>query len=890
MNRAVRSLGLLLAAALAASPTRATGAQAPFAECERLVREAPDREAGYLCLWRTARAARDWTAASGRLEAWRSTRPDNAWATLYLGACEADLGRPRGLALYHEALETFRRTGDLLGQTRAHEALAVWHEFTGRRDEALRHLARARELAAALGDPTEIVDAGVRTSWLLFRARLYDKAYLEAVRTRDAVDGAELAPRTRLALVEALAATSWGIGREGDAFRLYDSGVELAERQADARQAAHLALQKAIASPGVFARLTPRHLDRVRDLLEEAAARARRAEHALVEARALVLLAELDGATDRALERLGRAEALYRRWPALRRELIDVEQRRVQALSLRGEITWEEARSRLRQLEAEASALEAGRLLDSLALARFNAARRLAAPEVAIAEGERTVARLERLRGAQLAPTVREALLVRTSWAYALYAGYLLARHLESGDPALVERAFVVNEMLHARVLVENRDETTPRPAGSSSERTFASISDVRSRLRLGEALVAWLLDQDTPTGRWEDASGGWAIVVTRDAARVVALPRVRGPELPWRIRALNALLARGDAAARDGLARMHRELVEPVLSVLPQEVDTLLLIPGSELLELPFQALSAGEDDPPLGVRYAVSYPVSASLWLSLAGAEADHARSPQILSIADPQIDLDAEPARLRTAAVRDAAVLGPLPWARREARDLVRILGVEGRILIGDGATEAALKRVERGTYRLIHVAAHALVETTDPRRSAILLAAGAQGEDGVLTYDEVRTLPLEGTVVLLAACDSASGAPTTGEGLVGLSHAMLLAGARAVVGSRWPVRDEQTSRFMADLARGLARGLDVAGALREARGRAVEAGRPAADWSGLIVVGDGGFRPFPEGTPGTRRWSGRAWAAAVALALALAAGAAAALRVRSRRSIR
>ncbi|MFP5247132.1 MAG: CHAT domain-containing protein, partial [Thermoanaerobaculia bacterium] len=45
-------------------------------------------------------------------------------------------------------------------------------------------------------------------------------------------------------------------------------------------------------------------------------------------------------------------------------------------------------------------------------------------------------------------------------------------------------------------------------------------------------------------------------------------------------------------------------------------------------------------------------------------------------------------------------------------------------------------------------------------------------------------ELRSLKLPSSLVVLSACETGVGRPAAGEGLVGMSWALLLAGARAV----------------------------------------------------------------------------------------------------------
>jgi CHAT domain-containing protein len=69
------------------------------------------------------------------------------------------------------------------------------------------------------------------------------------------------------------------------------------------------------------------------------------------------------------------------------------------------------------------------------------------------------------------------------------------------------------------------------------------------------------------------------------------------------------------------------------------------------------------------------------------------------------------------------------------------------------------------------------------------------------DGVLTAQEVATLDLRGTaLVVLSACDSGLGESWTGEGVLGLRRAFVQAGARNLVLTLWPIEDRSTTSLI------------------------------------------------------------------------------------------
>ncbi len=71
-------------------------------------------------------------------------------------------------------------------------------------------------------------------------------------------------------------------------------------------------------------------------------------------------------------------------------------------------------------------------------------------------------------------------------------------------------------------------------------------------------------------------------------------------------------------------------------------------------------------------------------------------------------------------------DATQLPPLPSANDEARAVATTLGAaHSTILLGDAATEQELKSQPLNDYGVLHFAAHGIVSTKFPARSALLL---------------------------------------------------------------------------------------------------------------------------------------------------------------------
>src|SRR5205823_3482238 len=106
-------------------------------------------------------------------------------------------------------------------------------------------------------------------------------------------------------------------------------------------------------------------------------------------------------------------------------------------------------------------------------------------------------------------------------------------------------------------------------------------------------------------------------------------------------------------------------------------------------------------------------------------------------------------------------EATKLPALPSANDEARAVVSILGQSrSMILIDESATEQEVKRQASNGYAVFHFAAHGIVSTRFPARSALLLRPGGD-DDGLLQAREILRLRLRTDLVTLSACDTGTG---------------------------------------------------------------------------------------------------------------------------------
>jgi CHAT domain-containing protein len=312
-------------------------------------------------------------------------------------------------------------------------------------------------------------------------------------------------------------------------------------------------------------------------------------------------------------------------------------------------------------------------------------------------------------------------------------------------------------------------------------------------------------------------------------------------------------------------LRELHRLLIEPMASRLPDDPRQLVVVvPHGPLHALSFASL-CGTDGRFLVERHALtSIPAINVLGLLKASARHLTVEKTSLLLVADP------------APAPPGAAGLPPLPGAAREVEAIARLFpSSRVELLQGESAREDRVRTLAP-RFDILHLATHGVVRDDAPFESWLLLGegeampgaptetpgplVGGQGSDGRWTAREIAGERLSAGLVVLSACNTGLG-KITGDGVIGLSRAFLVAGAPSLVVSLWRVSDVVASFQMEAFYKALRSGdggtawalraaqLETREALRKGRLRGDD-GRVLPDhpalWAPFVVVGEGSAR--------------------------------------------
>ena len=297
------------------------------------------------------------------------------------------------------------------------------------------------------------------------------------------------------------------------------------------------------------------------------------------------------------------------------------------------------------------------------------------------------------------------------------------------------------------------------------------------------------------------------------------------------------------------------RELYEQLLAPAAKQLagkTALVIVPDGSLWGLPFQALRTGGEKflvEDFAVSYAPSLTVLREMMKSRRNPAHNSGGESVLLAFGNPTIG---EQATARAASLSMSERLFPLPEAEKQVNQLAQLYGPSrSRVYTGAAATEDKAK-TESARFSILQFATHAVLNDSNPMYSHVVLSRPAGGaEDGLLEAWEMMNLNIRADMVVLSACETARGRVGAGEGVIGMTWALFVAGSPTTVVSQWKVESASTTELMLEFHKSLRAGpggpkepLSKAQALRQAALKLLRGTeyRHPFYWAGFVVVGD------------------------------------------------
>jgi CHAT domain-containing protein len=358
-------------------------------------------------------------------------------------------------------------------------------------------------------------------------------------------------------------------------------------------------------------------------------------------------------------------------------------------------------------------------------------------------------------------------------------------------------------------------------PDGGSDKFTAQTITDFRSNLGKDQSVLAYLLtDQDIIL---------FAFSENRQIAHIIPY---NNQDFKNQVIDTSSKLADPNSnisVLSRQLAEISNILLEPIQESIQSKKDLIVLSDGV-LNAIPFDILSVKQENyQPLITTHRVQMAPSLK-YIFQAQKQGPPKASTGLFAVADPTYSSSGEVAGLSqeklesvTRGSQYLSYFEQLPETRSEVEGISGILGgMPEKILYGEQALESTIKSSDLKDFRYIHFATHGILGNDLPGLTEPALVLGAEpGEDGFLTASEAQGLKLNAELSVLSACNTGTGKYFTGEGVMGMSRAFILAGSRSVVVSLWSVPSKETELLMLSFYKHIRDGQSIPEAIRNAK---------------------------------------------------------------------
>ena len=296
------------------------------------------------------------------------------------------------------------------------------------------------------------------------------------------------------------------------------------------------------------------------------------------------------------------------------------------------------------------------------------------------------------------------------------------------------------------------------------------------------------------------------------------------------------AVRSRGSSPAlqpQPNLPTLHQLLIDPIASLLPKDPNAhVIFIPQGSLFQVPFPALLDANDTYLIEKHTILTSPSIQVLALTRQQKLAQkQPNSGNALVLGNPTMP------SVSPSPGEPKQQLSPLPGAEAEALAIAPLLNTQA--ITGAQGTKAAIVQ-KMPQASIIHLATHGLLDDVRGLGSAIALAPSGN-DDGLLTAEEIFDMKLQASLVVLSACNTGEGR-ITGDGVIGLSRALISAGVPSVIVSLWAVPDAPTSELMKAFYQNLQNNPDKAQALRQAMLTTMKTHPQPRNWAAFTLIGE------------------------------------------------
>ena len=224
----------------------------------------------------------------------------------------------------------------------------------------------------------------------------------------------------------------------------------------------------------------------------------------------------------------------------------------------------------------------------------------------------------------------------------------------------------------------------------------------------------------------------------------------------------------------------MFEILISPIKSLLNENgIRRIAISPPGGMTHLPFEALFDNTSANALADSFNILYLPSIRIGADLVDSVASNTHG-KLLAVAYADKDL---------------------PHTKREIESLRQVWKDRMVLLDGERCTKRQVMEELKNNYDYLHFSCHGSFDVLEPLNSALHLVANPQRDSQRLTAHDILSVKFPSRpIVTMSACSTALTAATKANDYIGLTGSLLRAGARAIIGSRWPVYDDTAADFM------------------------------------------------------------------------------------------
>ena len=362
---------------------------------------------------------------------------------------------------------------------------------------------------------------------------------------------------------------------------------------------------------------------------------------------------------------------------------------------------------------------------------------------------------------------------------------------------------------------IKELEENYPEYYNLKYATSFASLDEIKNYLKEDETLVMYFLDTDQL----------FQLQVSKSKTH---FEEVALPESFFR----NISAYRNSLRFKIRSGQIQQELYSSLVPV-PFLTEKLIILADGQLNTIPFESIKNPETGRYLIEDHSISYDFSASLMLQRASTEEKFSKD---IFLAAP-IDFSGH-----------QEVLTNLPGTEEEINELKYLFVSKDRstdILKKEQAIEPRFKDSSLSKYKYVHLATHGVVDEETPELSRIYLYPNDEN-DGQLYSGDIYNMTVNADLVTMSACETGLGKIHSGEGIIGLSRALLYSGANNLLVSLWQVSDASTAQLMIDFYKnhlGTTEEINYREALRRAKINMIhsESYPDPYYWAAFVLIG-------------------------------------------------